>query len=129
MIAQSARMGWMPSYPTFDRNPLDLGDDAAAAGEPVGEYVVDQLKSGELRLRRRGPGRPGELPADPVDLAGQPARLLGQGQRVLPQAPARHRLVLAGHRGARRQPPRGRDLARRGARGQARPAADARLPA
>ena len=24
LIAQSARMGWMPSYPTFDRNPLDL---------------------------------------------------------------------------------------------------------
>ena len=32
VIAQSARMGWMPSYPTFDRNPLDLSDDAAAAG-------------------------------------------------------------------------------------------------
>jgi nitrate reductase alpha subunit len=28
-------MGWMPSYPTFDRNPLDLSDDAAAAGKPV----------------------------------------------------------------------------------------------
>ena len=46
-IAQSARMGWMPSYPTFDRNPLDLSDDAAAAGKPVGEYVVEQLKSGD----------------------------------------------------------------------------------
>ena len=33
VIAQSARMGWMPSYPTFDRNPLDLSDDAAAAGQ------------------------------------------------------------------------------------------------
>ncbi|MGZ8767732.1 molybdopterin-dependent oxidoreductase, partial [Aeromicrobium sp.] len=32
VIAQSARMGWMPSYPTFNRNPLDLGDEAAAAG-------------------------------------------------------------------------------------------------
>ena len=52
VIAQSARMGWMPSYPTFDRNPLDLSDDAAAAGKPVGEYVVDQLKSGDLDVRR-----------------------------------------------------------------------------
>ena len=33
VIAQSARMGWMPSYPTFDRNPLDLADDAAAGGQ------------------------------------------------------------------------------------------------
>ena len=42
LIAASARMGWMPSYPTFDRNPLDLADEAAtAAGQPVG------------RLRRR----------------------------------------------------------------------------
>ena len=55
---------------------------------------------GRARLRRRGPGRAGELPAGPVDLAGQPARLLGQGQRVLPQAPARHRLLAARDRDA-----------------------------
>ena len=89
VIAQSARMGWMPSYPTFDRNPLDLSDDAAAAGKPVGEYVVEQLKSGDLDFAGEDPDAPGQLPAHPVDLAGQPARLLRQGQRVLPQAPAR----------------------------------------
>ena len=33
LIAQSARLGWMPSYPTFDRNPLDLADEIAAAGQ------------------------------------------------------------------------------------------------
>ena len=27
-IAQSARLGWMPFYPQFDRNPLDLADEA-----------------------------------------------------------------------------------------------------
>ena len=27
LVAQSARLGWMPSYPTFDRNPLDLADE------------------------------------------------------------------------------------------------------
>ena len=48
------------------------------------------------------PDAPGELPPGAVDLAGQPARLLGQGQRVLPQAPARHRLLGARHRDARR---------------------------
>ncbi len=129
VIAQSARMGWMPSYPTFDRNPLDLSDDAAAAGKPVGEYVVEQLKSGELDFAGEDPDAPAELPADPVDLAGQPARLLRQGQRVLPQAPARHRLVGARHRDARGPAPGRRDVARRGARGQARPADDDRLPA
>ena len=129
VIAQSARMGWMPSYPTFDRNPLDLSDDAAAAGKPVGEYVVEPAQVRRARLRRRGPRRARQLPAHPVDLAGQPARLLRQGQRVLPQAPARHRLVGPRDRDAGGPAPGRREVARRGARGQARPADDDRLPA
>ncbi len=55
IIAQSARMGWMPSYPTFDRNPLDLADQAEAAGRPVAEHVVDELKSGRLRFACEDP--------------------------------------------------------------------------
>ncbi|WP_208614742.1 nitrate reductase subunit alpha [Streptomyces regalis] len=47
-IALSARLGWMPSYPQFDRNPLDLADEAAAAGEAPTEYVARKLASGEL---------------------------------------------------------------------------------
>ena len=62
MIAQSARMGWMPSYPTFDRNPLDLSDDAAAAGKPVADYVVEQLKSGDLDFAGEDPDAPGNYP-------------------------------------------------------------------
>ncbi|HSV38339.1 MAG TPA: nitrate reductase subunit alpha [Nocardioidaceae bacterium] len=62
IIAQSARMGWMPSYPTFDRNPLDLSDDATAAGTPVGEYVVSQLKSGELNFAGEDPDAPQNYP-------------------------------------------------------------------
>lgn len=62
VIAQSARMGWMPSYPTFNRNPLDLSDDAAAAGKPVGEYVVEQLKSGELDFAGEDPDAPQNYP-------------------------------------------------------------------
>ena len=62
VIAQSARMGWMPSYPTFNRNPLELSDDAAAAGKPVGEYVVEQLKSGELEFAGEDPDAPENYP-------------------------------------------------------------------
>ena len=119
----------MPSYPTFDRNPLDLSDDAAAAGKPVGGVRRRAAQVRRARLRRRGPGRARQLPADPVDLAGQPARLLGQGQRVLPQAPARHRLLGARHRDTRGPAPGRREVARRGTRGEARPADDDRLPA
>ena len=45
----------MPSYPTFDRNPLDLADEAEAAGRPVGDYVVDELKAGRLRFAVEDP--------------------------------------------------------------------------
>ncbi len=55
LLVQSARMGWMPSYPTFDRNPLTLADDAAAAGREVGPYVVDALKEGSLKFAAQDP--------------------------------------------------------------------------
>ncbi|MBC7269680.1 MAG: nitrate reductase subunit alpha [Streptomyces sp.] len=62
VIAQSARLGWMPSYPTFDRNPLDLAADAEAAGRPVAEHVVDELKAGRLRFACEDPDDPANFP-------------------------------------------------------------------
>ncbi|WP_332661742.1 nitrate reductase subunit alpha [Aeromicrobium sp.] len=62
VIAQSARMGWMPSYPTFNRNPLDLSDEAAAEGKPVAEHIVEQLKSGELDFAGADPDAPENFP-------------------------------------------------------------------
>lgn len=62
VLAQSARMGWMPSYPTFNQNPLDLSDQATAAGTPVGEYVVEQLKSGALEFAGEDPDSPENYP-------------------------------------------------------------------
>ena len=98
-------------------------------GKPVGRVRRRrELQGRRAAVRRRGPGRAGELPAGAVDLAGQPARLLGQGQRVLPQAPARHRLVAAGDRGAARGTGRATSSGATRRRGQARPAADPRLP-
>lgn len=62
LLAQSARMGWLPSYPTFNRNPLDLADEAEAAGETPGDYVVEQLKSGELGFACEDPDAPENFP-------------------------------------------------------------------
>ena len=47
VIAQSARMGWMPSYPTFDRNPLDA-QRRRGRGRQAGRRSTSstQLKSG-----------------------------------------------------------------------------------
>ena len=60
--ALAARLGWMPSYPSFDRNPLDLVDEADAAGVDVSEYVVHELKQGKLRFAAEDPDAPGNYP-------------------------------------------------------------------
>ncbi len=61
-IALASRLGWMPSYPTFDRNPLDLVDQAEAAGKTPQDYVVDALKSGDLRFACEDPDAPENFP-------------------------------------------------------------------
>jgi nitrate reductase / nitrite oxidoreductase, alpha subunit len=55
LLAQSVRLGWTPSYPTFTRSSLALADEAKAAGQEPVAYVVDQLKSGDLRFAVEDP--------------------------------------------------------------------------
>jgi len=62
LVAQSARLGWMPSYPTFDRNPLDLAEEARAAGREPGAHVVEELKAGRLRFAAEDPDAPENWP-------------------------------------------------------------------
>ena len=54
-IAQSARSGWMPSYPQFNRSSLDLVGEAEAKGQAPADYVTEQLKSGDLRFAIEDP--------------------------------------------------------------------------
>jgi nitrate reductase alpha subunit len=61
-IALSARLGWMPSYPQFDRSSLDLADDLAAAGKDPGAYVVDELAAGRLHWSAQDPDAPENWP-------------------------------------------------------------------
>ncbi len=55
LYAQAARLGWAPSYPQFDRSSLQVADEAAEAGMPAGEYVAQQLMSGDLRFAVEDP--------------------------------------------------------------------------
>ena len=48
VLAQSARLGFMPSYPTFNWNPLDLGDAVKASGQTPGDFLGDQLEAALL---------------------------------------------------------------------------------
>ncbi|OBG42129.1 nitrate reductase subunit alpha [Mycolicibacterium fortuitum] len=61
-IALASRLGWMPSYPTFNRNPLDLADEAARMDKDAAEYVVDGLKSGHLQFACEDPDAPENFP-------------------------------------------------------------------
>ncbi|GAB6856156.1 nitrate reductase subunit alpha [Microbacterium xylanilyticum] len=61
-LVESAKRGWMPSYPTFDRNPLDLVDEAEVAGVEPAQYVVDSLADGSLRYAAEDPDSPANFP-------------------------------------------------------------------
>jgi nitrate reductase / nitrite oxidoreductase, alpha subunit len=50
--AKAVRLGWLPSYPQFDRSPLDLSPDAALAG----------LRDGSLHFACESPSAPENWP-------------------------------------------------------------------
>ncbi|MCF8339020.1 MAG: nitrate reductase subunit alpha [Bacteroidales bacterium] len=59
LILKSIRMGWMPYYPQFNKNPLDLCNEAvengASSNEEIKAYIVDQLTSGEIEYAAADP--------------------------------------------------------------------------
>jgi nitrate reductase alpha subunit len=60
--ALGARLGWLPSHPAFDRNPLDLVDEAERTGVAPAEYVVRELKEGRLGFACEDPDALGNVP-------------------------------------------------------------------
>ncbi|GIJ73770.1 nitrate reductase subunit alpha [Virgisporangium ochraceum] len=63
LIAQSARLGWMPSMPTLDRNPLDVADEALAADpENPAAHVARELVDGRLGFACTDPDAPENWP-------------------------------------------------------------------
>src|SRR6185312_2420711 len=60
--ALGARLGWLPSFPSFDRSTLDLVDEAESAGKEPADHVVDELKAGNLRFACEDPDAPHNHP-------------------------------------------------------------------
>jgi nitrate reductase alpha subunit len=56
--ALAARLGWTPSFPSFDRSPLDLVDAATERSLDPADYVVRELKEGRLRFAAEDPDDP-----------------------------------------------------------------------
>ena len=59
---RSERMGWLPSAPQLNQNPLQITKDAAAAGMEPKDYLVEQLKKGDIKFATEEPDSPENFP-------------------------------------------------------------------
>lgn len=63
---RAVRSGWLPFYPQFNRNSLEIVKDAYASGAKteaeVVDYVVAQLKNGKLKFSVEDPDAPENWP-------------------------------------------------------------------
>ncbi len=63
---RAVRSGWLPFYPQFNRNSLELVREAQAAGaaneQEIINHVVEQLKTGKLRFAVEDPDAPENWP-------------------------------------------------------------------
>ena len=62
----AARLGWLPFYPQFDKNPLELCQEArgqgAASEAEIAAHVVKLLKMGDLKFAAEDPDNPVNKP-------------------------------------------------------------------
>lgn len=62
----AGRLGWLPSYPQFNRNSLQITEEATKEGKTttpeIVEYVKDQLVSGKMNFAIEDPDAPENFP-------------------------------------------------------------------
>jgi nitrate reductase alpha subunit len=59
---RSERMGWLPSAPQLETNPMQVVKDAESQGKDPVAYAVESLKNGTLRLSCEDPDNPANWP-------------------------------------------------------------------
>ncbi len=59
---RAERMGWLPSAPQLQANPILIIKQAQEAGIDPRQYALDQLKSGELKFACDDPDNPKNFP-------------------------------------------------------------------
>ncbi|MEU1019858.1 nitrate reductase subunit alpha [Streptomyces sp. NPDC005898] len=62
LVAHATRRGWMPSYPTFGANPLELGERVRAAGADPARWVAAERDAGRLSYACEDPDDPANWP-------------------------------------------------------------------
>ncbi|QDZ28003.1 nitrate reductase subunit alpha [Noviherbaspirillum sp. UKPF54] len=60
--AKAERLGWLPSAPQLETNPLEVTRAAEAAGLDPVKYAVENLKSGQLNMSCDDPDNPANFP-------------------------------------------------------------------
>lgn len=59
---RSERMGWLPSAPQLEENPLELTKLAKKAGKSSADYISGRLKDKSLRMSCEAPDNPKNFP-------------------------------------------------------------------
>ena len=59
---RAERMGWLPSAPQLQTNPLQVVREAPAAGVDAKEYAIKALKEGSLKMSCEDPDHPDNWP-------------------------------------------------------------------
>ncbi|MBP8190297.1 MAG: nitrate reductase subunit alpha, partial [Aquabacterium sp.] len=59
---RAERMGWLPSAPQLQTNPLNLVKEAQAKGMDAKDYAVQSLKDGSLKMSCEDPDNPANWP-------------------------------------------------------------------
>jgi nitrate reductase alpha subunit len=63
---KAVRMGWLPFYPQFNRNPLELVREAEKSGakndKEIAQWIVEELKKGTLHFSVEDPDAPENWP-------------------------------------------------------------------
>ena len=127
---RAERMGWLPSAPQLQTNPLQVVKDAAAAGADPKDYAVSMLKSGGLKMSCEDPDNPANFPRNLFVWRSNLLGSSGKGHEYFLKhlLGTNHGVQGKDLGSVRRAEARGSRLARRGARRQARPPRHARLP-
>ncbi|HJV52024.1 MAG TPA: nitrate reductase subunit alpha [Noviherbaspirillum sp.] len=60
--AKAERLGWLPSAPQLETNPLEVTRAAEAAGKDAVQYAVENLKAGKLNMSCDDPDNPANFP-------------------------------------------------------------------
>ena len=59
---KAERMGWLPSSPQLDENPLNLGAAAKRTGQEASEFITEKLAKGDLSMACEDPDNPKNFP-------------------------------------------------------------------